>query len=204
MLLDHILYLKHLGIPTFYLGMMSEIGRIAFPVFAIIIVRNFTIYTSSKINFIKRLYFFGVLSQIPFYIYFENNILYLNIILLFAITLNGFYLLESKRLDFRIFGVLLLLLAGLLCEYTFVGVLMLLIGKIYFQSKQSFYLISIFIAIYVLFCHFMLSSSALLAIPFIIYAFLSMPTKKPRPLEKYIFYIFYPAHLVLLSLLDTY
>ena len=92
MFCDHIRY----AIPPTNNIATSILGRIAFPLFCFALVEGY-VHTSSKQKYIKRLFIFALVSQIPFMLFRSmlgpNEWKMLNVMftMLFGFVRNNFY-----------------------------------------------------------------------------------------------------------------
>lgn len=196
MLIDHI---GAVLLPQYLF--LRIIGRIAFPIFCFLLVEGF-LHTHNIRNYALRLGLFALISEIPFDLAFyhapfywlhQNVFFTLFIGLLVLIGLDHFK--KSGLIQFLIF-ILGLGAAKLLCvDYSFFGIAMIVL--IYLYSIHHNLLILI---LGIIFLNASAGSlqifGALAVIPIALY-------NGKRGLSlKYIFYIFYPAHLLILYCLS--
>ncbi|WP_313133399.1 TraX family protein [Anaerocolumna sp.] len=211
MLIDHITaQLIPSGTPFEFIG--RSIGRLAFPIFCFLLVEGF-LHTRSVKKYLIRLGVFALLSEIPFdlafvrgktfaenlegqNIYFtlciglfvifliqivENKYRYsstITVILTSIITLMGCQLAEFLRTDYGAIGILMIV-----CFYLFRNNKWILLVTIFFVN-QSFYSIQGFATLSLLFI------------------WLYNGERGPK-LNKYIFYAFYPVHILVLYWIST-
>jgi len=170
------------------------IGRIAFPIFCFLLVQGF-IHTSNKRNYAVRLFIFALISEIPFDIAVNNALFTLDVQNVFFTLLIGFLVIwlidkwEDKIYLHIIFIGLGMYLAHLLAtDYSYWGVA-LITAFYYFRAWPVLQTIS--------------GSLLLLWEAPAIIAFIpiNMYNGKRGLSMKYFFYIFYPAHLLLLALI---
>ena len=204
MLIDHIGYVFFPEIIW-----LRIIGRVAFPIFAFFVAQGYT-YTHSKQKYIISLLTFGLLSQIPYILLFQN--VSLNILFTFLASIGIIYLIEQLKKDnknillyciFVLFNLLLIFATALhLIDYGIFGVY--LVVMFYFVKdpalQQVWFVLlniglilpSVIYAPLVPFSYVQLAT--VLALPLIF----SYNNKKGKTNLKYLFYIFYPIHLLIL------
>lgn len=212
--------IDHIGLYFFpNIIIFRIVGRLAFPIFAFLIAEGY-FYTKNKLKYFLRLFLFAIIAQIPFCL-LNNNLFSLNILFTFCFAFGMlFYLdfiLQLKQKNMRIFnsivfGILLLALHYLSCiiyfGYGIFGII-LVIGFYLFRAQPKLnYWFAFFILLFLGISNlvyfnfsFTLESIcqmfAVLAIPLIM---LYNKDMKPSKKLKYLFYIFYPAHLTIIYL----
>lgn len=181
---------------------MRLIGRLGFPIFCFLLVEGFG-HTRSVPKYALRLLAFCIISEIPFDLLFSGKVLefgYQNVfftLLIGLLVMWGFrYLEETENLNgvVKVLGYILLLGGGaalaqfLRTDYGATGVVCILVLYI-FRKKKAFQILAGCIA-------FAWELTAPLAfIPVGLY-------NGTRGWNmKYFFYIFYPAHLLILWLI---
>ncbi|MFV0425202.1 MAG: TraX family protein [Bacilli bacterium] len=184
MTLSHIQY--HIGIST-----VLYIGQASFPIFAFLCAYSAT-KTRNITKFFLRLLIFGIIIQIPLLFLNEN---YINIFITLALGVGAIYAVKSynyyllmpiflfayfTNLDYGVFGILVIL-----------GAYLLNFNKLYF-SILLIVLQFIWIEIFNDFSFY--QWYALLAIPLITLYNFEPGSKK----FKYLFYIYYPLHTVVI------
>ena len=70
-----VMFVDHIGASAPDLIWMRAIGRLAFPIFAFLIAEGFY-HTSSVVKYLERLLIFGLISEIPFDLYFFDTVYY--------------------------------------------------------------------------------------------------------------------------------
>ncbi len=207
MLIDHfgyifINYLTH----TLYI-LSRSIGRLAFPIFAFLIAEGFH-HTRNIKKYLLRLLAFAFISEIPYdlafegkYLYWESNNIFFtlflgllalciykwNKIIGFGAAIGFGYLANIAHMDYGIYGVMLIFLFYAL-RYSFLAQagglsLVMLANVIESYMNSGTFSISKYIQGFAIFS----------AIILFFYN-----GKKGRDI-RYIFYVFYPGHLIILT-----
>jgi len=204
MFLDHLSY-------TIYGGFswLNYIGRLAFPIFAFQITEGY-VHTKDLKKYLLRLGIFAIISQAPFLLFTSTftHKLTLNIFFtLFAglLAITAFDKFKNKYCGFLSVVILAVISEVLHFDYGWFGILIIFIFYIFKNNQINMSLAFIFAvclnysikiiqnnfyyAYYILALFTMLS-----IIPIILY------NKKQGKSAKYLFYIFYPVHLLILYL----
>lgn len=226
MLFDHI-YLSLVAKKTIEAsGYLLFIGRFAIPIFIILLAYNYIFNTQNKFLYISRLILVGLLSEIPYYLYFGKHF---NFMLALGVALLIHFLLESAKNKLAINFVRSRVLQWLATIGACVSVLLFFKNAFsvfiilfpllaYFKRKQQFNCERTDVVLFTL-------SGVLLAVLFgatlfpveIISATVismliifplpyNMPARLVEPRnyflfrsrKQFLFYIFYPAHLLML------
>lgn len=204
---------------------MTNVGRLAFPIFAFLIVEGFT-HTSDLKKYIKRLFIFALISEIPFnLIYtgswvfpFHQNVMFTLLLGLLCISeidkiKSNIELKSRTKSIFKIILYLLISIIGFV-DYGIIGVLTIIIFYIFKNFKFAWLgqLISL-ILLYIVFFkgqsviinifdfeYFLpLQSIGILSlIPIWLY---NGKRGKKNEIIQYIFYLFYPVHMLVLYLI---
>ncbi|MEM2054575.1 MAG: TraX family protein [Candidatus Anstonellales archaeon] len=205
--------LDHIG-AIFDVEYLRVIGRIAFPIFSYILVDNLIRTPEVQEKYLWRLLIFGVISQLPFSIAFQTTML--NIMFQFLgfvvfLKLNRILgLIISSISDYSIFGFLYILTMYNYLNYQHGN----RDGLIFPVYTSAFLLnISFFSIVHIL---------VTLVITTILMLFRTVDPTEPskvtsdskgislelirrgRSLPYYVFYIFYPAHILLIYIAKTY
>ena len=216
MFLDHMWHTNIVHADIF-----NYIGRLAFPIFAFMIVEGF-FHTSNRKKYMIRMLIFALISEIPFNLMVYRTIFapaYQNVLWTFLISMMLMYLnekLDKKDNAFKtsiiMFGTMIV--GGILgilfsSDYGAGGVLTVLTFYYFREKKWSNYLIQL--AIMIVINLEMLGSSRYImfdsfAIPGQIFAILSLVfiwlyNGKQGPYNKVIkniYWLFYPVHMCLL------
>lgn len=208
MLIDHI-GVVFVPTNTVQYLVMRSIGRLAFPIFIFLIVEGFY-HTRDVKKYILRLGIFALVSEIPFDMAFNSKILegsHQNVFFTLFLGLVLITLMTMVEKKFVKQIILINLLNGLLTigfcvlafilrtDYNYAGILMMTVFFL-FRGSKPLLLISLFSI-----AEFILGSINVLATLAIIPIFF-YNGKKGKDV-KFIFYIFYPAHLLILALVST-
>lgn len=194
MLIDHI---GHLFFPE--LIVLRIIGRIAFPIFSFFIAQGYT-HTKNKNKYMLRILIFAIISQVPYFLAFED-MLKLNVLFTLLIALLIIRLKESLgRFEFFVYAIALLLLS-FFSDWGIFGVIYIL-SFYYFKDNLKKQIIS-FIGITILRSIIIYIDTSLISMLVHLGVLLSIPllllyNEKKGYNLKYFFYIFYPLHLFIL------
>ncbi len=187
--------IDHVGIIFFpQVSILRIIGRLVFPIFAFGIVTGYK-YTSNVDKYFWRIFWFGVLSQIPFMLSIGSYDL--NIMFSLSLGLLFIYFWDTKRYLFM--SAIVGIIYFVPIEYDFYGLVTIFIFYIFQNNKiANIYLQLINSLLYFVFHFTVLQFYALGGVIIALY----LPQKNKRlSLNKYFFYWFYPAHLVVLFLI---
>ena len=199
---------------------LNYIGRLAFTIFAFQIVQGY-IHTSNIKKYIFRLTLFAFISQIPYMVFcysifgklFEVNVIFTLLFGLFTILIYDKY---NKFVGFCSCFALGVLAQVLHFDYGFYGVLIVFV--FYLLRAQKLYMALVFIFSVICKYYFtiikygipfsyifwgnkysiLMYSTCISIIPVLLY------NEKKGKDVKYLFYIFYPLHLLILGLLKMY
>ncbi len=181
--------IDHIGVYLFPWEILRIIGRVSFPIFAYQIGVSYKM-TSNRERYMKGLLIFGALSQIPHLLLREE--FELNILFTLAFGVSLIWSLENGKPLFALPAIFL----SFIVDYQIYGIAV--IWAFYFikdEVRQSavFFVLTFFYSIY-------------LGFPIQMFALLSLPIIFIRPfgieLPKNLFYIFYPAHLAVIYLIQ--
>lgn len=205
MVIDHIGYIFMSPSDPYYL-LFRGIGRLAFPVFIWFVAEGCN-KTKNLKGYLLRLMFFALLSEVPFDYAFSNTwIEFTHQNIFFTLFLGAFsvYLyigLEEKLKRFKNIAVLSPICLALIAEFIhtdYGGIGVLLIYFLYMYRNQAFLHKAAILVIgnlmLLISSHPIQSVAAIMLIPLYFYN-----GQRGKPL-KYFFYIFYPAHLLILGM----
>lgn len=207
MLLDHIAYLFIPVLNPLY-HIFRVLGRICAPIMFYGIAKGFH-YTSNKMRYGKRLLLFAIISQVPYSLFlgdkwflFDNyNVLFT--LFLSFLTLWIFTDISNKILKYSL--ILLCLLLSKFCDWGMIGVIITFVFYL-FRSSQYKYVAYSGVCMLYLVVNFLINNSLY---NFLIYLglFLVIPLlyldngNKGKYNLKYLFYCFYPLHLLILFII---
>lgn len=199
--------IDHMGFALFGNDIVFRIlGRVSFPIFAFFVAEGYR-HTRNRKKYVLTLAAFTIVSQLPYTLLF--SIYSLNTLATYLFSFLIIYLMENKNKN--IFFSLYLLLTNLivltlfafnLISYGFFGVYLAV--AFYFISNIGFKVLA-FVLINTLITLPSIMSAPLVFRSYLqLFAFLAIPVfllynnkKGKRPL-KYLFYIFYPVHMILI------
>lgn len=177
---------------------MRIIGRLAFPIYCFLLVEG-AVHTSDIRKYEKRLLLFAVLSELPFDLAFYGKVSLGHQNVFFTLLLGLVVIEQYQRKREKLNNVLIFILAMVAAEilhtdYGAGGIVLIFCFFVLYQNvfiKQVVFILAnsliygIGVQIY----------AGLAAIPMLLY------NGKRGPGMKYFFYIFYPAHLLILYLI---
>lgn len=192
MVVDHVnavFYGRELG------AWATIIGRVAMPVFSIVLGYNLARPGADLARCLRRLLLFGALS-VPAYAYlfaFAGGWWPLNILLTFSVAVGCIELVKQNRGEL---AVVLFLGGGALVEYWWPGVALVIAAWVYFSRPQpgtAWALVGAMLGL----CVVNFNAWALLALPVVGLAAL-VDVRVPR--LRWVFWWFYPLHLVAIAI----
>ncbi len=230
MLIDHTAAVLGGWLPPLCSGLMRDVGRIAFPIFAYGIAQG-CVYTHSARRYLGRLLLFAVLSEIPYRLALRAGSLAFGLFNVFFTLLAGAACCQlvkfcrSKGRRWAWAAVAPVAAIVLLCEilgtdYGGFGVLCILLPYLFWESKPAriIALGSVVAFLYVVVSHFQgfsyplwwmenpsalgsMLQQTLFALAGV--GLIALYNGQPGSKKgKWAFYIFYPAHLLALFALD--
>jgi len=187
--------IDHIGIVFFpQVSILRIIGRLVFPIFAFGIVIGYK-HTSNVDKYFWRIFWFGVLSQIPFMLSIGSYDL--NIMFSLSLGLLFIHFWDTKRYWFMLTIIGIIYFVPI--EYNYYGLVTIFIFYIFQNNKiANIYLQLINSLLYFVFHFSFIQFYALGGVIISLY----LPQKDNRiSLNKYFFYWFYPTHLFILFLI---
>lgn len=194
------------------ISFMNIIGKLAFPIFAFQISEGYVHTKNLKLYFF-RLFIFAIVSQIPFTLFLSslgNTALILNIfftLLLGLLAIFAYDKTQNKPLGL-LFVILIISLAQLIkCDYGWFGVTIIFLFYL-FKDKKTFMNLSFILAVIVKYLISYLKVNSTWDIYFAISTclsliFINLYNGKKGKNIKYLLYIFYPLHLIILYLIKV-
>lgn len=207
--------MDHIGVVIFpQCNWMRMIGRIAFPIFAYMIAEGCT-YTKNRKKYLLTMLSLGVGCQIVYYVVLHS--LYQGILMTFSISIGMIYILEyaeKKRTAGAVLGAFLAIAATVLIgvelphylkSYDFgidYGIIGIYIPVVLFFAKSTKKKVLVLTLGLVLLAmqYGGVQWWSLLAVPIIC----CYNQKRGRHSFKYLFYIYYPVHLVVIYLIGSF
>lgn len=206
MLFDHCGYIFFHKV-TFF----NVIGKISFPIFAFQISEGYKHTRNLKLYFF-RLFVFAVASQIPFMLFlstFSSSILELNIfftLLLGLLSIIIYDKLKNKPLGLFLVICLIVLDQMAHCDYGWFGVTIIFL--FYFFKDKKFFMNLSFITVVIIkygisyFENYNIYNLYLALSTCLALIFINLYNNKKGKNIKYLLYIFYPLHLMILYLIN--
>ena len=210
MVIDHAAVIFIGEAPSLWRG----IGRLSFPIFAFMIAEG-AIRSKNRLKYVLRLLVFAVISEIPYdwgfkgvFLEWENQNVY------FTLTLGLISVIILKELTKRHLGILAVISTLILgfgaffikSDYGFMGVVVITLMGVFNMTKASSKYIGYALSALLTTIAFV-PPLTIGFIPSQFYAvFSAIPIslyngKRGKKINKYIFYIFYPAHILILALI---
>ncbi len=206
------MFIDHLGYAICEkFSYFNYIGRLAFPIFAFGISEGYK-HTKSKKNYLMRLLIFAISSQVPFMFFNSifSNSFKLNIfftLLTGLIAIIGYEQCKNKYVGLLLVVCLSLTADTLKMDYGYWGVLVIFIFHV-FKDKKILMNVSYiglcllkYIPLYLRY-NFNLSYIILCLCTILPILFINFYNGKKGKDTKYLLYAFYPAHLMVLYVIN--
>jgi hypothetical protein len=175
-----------------------NLGRLAMPIFAVVFAFNLArpgaLDRHAFERLALRLIAFGMVACVPYMAL--NGSWPLNVLFTFLMALSVCLLLEREHYRFAVFCFLI---GGLLVEYLWFGIALVVAAWWYFKQPTALRLASL-VLVWAGLVIVNGSHSALLAIPLV--GLLSR-ARVNLPRSRWVFYLYYPAHLALIVLVAS-
>lgn len=189
--------IDHLGALIFTdFIILRLIGRIAFPIFAYETAVGFE-HTSNIYKYMLRLIIFSIVSQPIYDIAFRAGSLNIGFTMLYGVVVLYFW--NREKLRYKAIATILIIgsVAFSQLEYGWYGVVMIFLFHLYrLKPKYSNYSQIVLNVVSILFGGFILQGFAVFALPFI-----HKKWEVNVVLPKYFFYVYYPAHLIVITII---
>lgn len=205
MIFDHI-GLMFMPNKDFLYSCFRMVGRLAFPIFAFQLAVGYS-HSKNKEKHIIRMFIFALLSQFPYWLYVQMAIPgfghALNIGFTFLLALLGMYTLDKTNgLIAKCFSLAIVLALSYILpvDYGIVGVLLCISFYVFRNHKYLNLLSAGLIIVAKVFIEQDLMKYAMIYALLPIYLYNG---KKgiDNKFSKYLFYVFYPAHLLLFAVI---
>ena len=215
MFIDHIGYVVFNGKSSFF----NYIGRLSFPIFAFQISEGY-LHTRNIKKYIIRLLTFAVISQIPFMLFHSilSDEFAINVIFTLLFGLLSIIVYDKCH---KLLGILAVIVLGIIAQYAkfdygFYGVFITFLFYVFSKNKlllaSGFIISTIINYSYKIFQYNKFGIEVVKVafsyyLPFLICTlfsiiFILMYNKKKGPNTKYLLYLFYPLHLLLIYVLN--
>lgn len=185
-------------------NILKYLGRIVFPLFSFVLVYNYIFNTTNKKKYIIRIFLFALISE-PFYQFAFNEYFShysMNILFSLGIGLFLLYIYEEYK-EWKIMYLIIfpfLIIFNFYISYGIQSIFLILSLYFFLKKNNIFNFIILCLSIFLLniFLSILISLIGLFSI-LVIYIVSKININIYR--NKYIFYIFYPLHLLLLKLI---
>ncbi len=196
---------------------MRSIGRLAFVMFAFMIAEGFYKTRDVKKYFLRLFYYAAGIEIFVIIYYFisgVNEIMVGNVIWPLVFGLGSLILLSQKQIWKKLLVIPVVFLAGLInIQYSFYGVVFIIIFGMYRNNIVAQFLMAAALnALYIQFIYVLATRSGvanawqiyLQWFSMVAFVFIVLYNGKKSPREsKWFFYVYYPAHVVLLFLISS-
>lgn len=208
------MFIDHIGYVIFgKFSYFNYIGRLAFPIFAFQISEGY-IHTKNLKKYFLRLLLFAIISQIPFMLFYNLISTGFSLNIFFTLLLGLSCIFIYDKLKYKSLGIIISIIIGLLaeyshCDYGFYGVSIILIFYIFknnFVNSSLFFMLTTLIN-YIIpyikngFYDVYLYLFACTIIPLV---FISLYNGKKGKNTKFLLYLFYPIHLLLIYVVSLF
>ncbi len=194
------MFIDHMGYILFpNVLWLRVIGRIAFPLFAYQIAVGYS-YTKSLKKYISRIFGLGVVCQVPYFYAMGGSDAKLNILFTLTIGIACIYFWDKKLYIGTLFifvltYVMQYMYGKELFDYGLYGILSIFI--MYVCMNRAHILAPVFILINIIFINILKLNPIQIA-SVVAILFLIKPLKFKYNIPAWFFYLFYPAHLLIL------
>lgn len=194
MLIDHVGYTFFPGLPV-----LRAIGRISFPIFAFLLSEGF-VHTASVEKYAARLLIFAVISEIPYQFVLYHRLVGFRLSnILFALLLSLLALCCVKRGGSWPLAVIPIAAFAQVAGFSYGGYGVALVVAFYLTRRNRSAMVLSLAACTLLYCiahqSFFQIYAILAAVPLLFYN-----GQRGHRAPRYLLYILYPTHLILLAL----
>ena len=186
----------------YYLYIATRIiGRIAFPIFAFLIAEG-ALKTANKKKYLSRLLLFALISEIPYDIATNGRIFDMgsqNIFWTLAAGLGIIMLIKNKKYTGKLKAIILSVSLCVVSSFLSfsLGGIMLILSFYIFRYDVKRLIPSVFISTFIM----TMTSSLLQLFSLLAGPFIYLYNGKRGGVNKYLFYAYYPLHLLVLFLI---
>lgn len=194
--------IDHIGVIFDMPIIFRILGRISFPLFAFVLYQGY-MHTRNRIHYFLRVFLFGVLIELGLILinqFFYVPMISRNIFLLLGFGILGLILLDMKL--FILTKAFLIFLLGYLAtvlqfDYYWYGFVFILTFRFY----PNYFYISIILQFFLAFLNSYYTYWDYQYYTIIAWIFILMYNHQKGASFKYLFYIYYPLHLIVLYLI---
>lgn len=211
MILDHIYHI--INHELLYLHI---IGRLSYVIFAFILAYNYIFNTKDKLKYLKRLFIFGLISE-PFFMYSFNST-HFNIFLTLSLGLSIIYISEKlkekndifKQNLFLILSTIPFIFIGEYIDYNFLGIMLISVSYIFIKNQNILNFLMLLLVSFML--NFATKDDLSIALItglagastyLVIYTISRLKVKNILS-NRWLFFISYPAHMLILKIISIY
>jgi len=180
----------HIGAFLFPVDILRIVGRLAFPLFAYQLTVGYK-KTSDRKSYLKRLLIFAVISQVPYSLLKQG--IELNILFTLLVGFLLIWALEKKRYCV----IFALAPISIFLSYNVYGLFVILLFYFFEREDLRAGAFSVINLIFALFYQYSIQLFAVFSL---------IPITWPKleiELPKYVFYVFYPLHLLIIYLIKV-
>ncbi|MFC6838836.1 TraX family protein [Xanthomonas theicola] len=192
---DHVAKVLYGG----YVPIVSELGRIAFPLFALVLAYNLAQPGADLAKSVRRLLVWGLIAH-PVYVLAFGQWLPLNVLLTFALAATALCCIQGRRWALL---TACMLPAPFFVDYQWSGVLLVLAGWYCFRARCGRMRCILVCCACAPLCAYNGNGWALLALPVMLLVDVTRVWSVAIPRMRWAFYVYYVAHLAMLAALHA-
>lgn len=210
MVLDHIAY-AFIEISNPYYFLLRIIGRITAPIMFYSVAKGYC-YTKNKFKYGERLFVFALISQIPYSLFMSGRFFLLdNYNVIFTLFLGFLCLISFEKINNKVLKLLSMIACATVsfwCDWGIFGVIVTFIFYLFRDNKYKYIIYSLSYFAFLIINVFLYKNIISLIIGFgmflsLLFIYLDNGNKGKYNL-KYLFYVFYPLHLIVLYLINLF